>query len=582
MRRLGIGLLFLALVGGFAAGVWRAAFTAALEPLARRGQADLALAADRLTGELLRYKELAVLMAQHPAILPLILGESTAEEVAPLLRRVADTTGSLDIFVLAPDGRVLAAATPGDRDAAEALERALDGALGVAHKLSPRYGRRIWEFAAPVFGPGGPVVGAVVAVVDVESVEAAWRGDRPTIWFTDPAGVVFMSNRSELLFRVRRGDPSSLARGPDWQAGTLTGFVGHDVRQVAGFELWDVEGGPYMPARALHLGEDLPVIGMTGEVLLDLAPARQLAALQAAVAAAICLAFGALLFLATERRRTLAAVNRRLERRVARRTAELEAVNADLRREVAERTHAEAQLKKAQADLVQAAKLSALGQMSAGLSHELNQPLMAIRSFAENAREFLERGRPEVAGQNLERIGELARRMGRIIKNLRAFARQESEALADVDLAQVIEAVIEMAGVRARAEGVEIRWQPPRAPLLVRAGEVRLSQVLLNLVSNAMDAMEGAEDRRIEIAARPEADRVVVEVRDTGPGIAEPERIFDPFYTTKAVGQGTGLGLSISYGLIQSFGGAIRGRNHPERGAVFSVELDAVRQAEAA
>ncbi|GGL59429.1 two-component sensor histidine kinase [Wenxinia marina] len=586
MRRLGIVALFLALVGGFTAGVWRVAYVAALEPLARRGQADLSLAADRLTGELQRFKELAVLMAAHPAVGPVLEGRDPAEAQA-LLRSVADTTGLLDLAILAADGRELAAASDasGTTHAGTAhFERALDGALGSARALPDRYRRRVWWFAAPVFSEAGPVTGAALAVVDVEQVEADWRGDRPAVWFTGPDGVIFLSNRSELLFRARRGDPSRIVQGPDFAAGQVTAFVDFHPRPLAGFDLWDVDGGPYLPDRGLHLQADLPEIGMVAEVLLDVAPARQLAALQAAAAAAICLAFGALLFLATERRRTLALANQRLEGRVAQRTAELQALNADLRREVAERLEAEARLKKAQGDLVQAAKLSALGEMSAGISHELNQPLMAIRYFADNARGFLARGRPEVADGNLQRIGEMARRMGRIIRNLRAFARQENEALSDIGLAAVIEQVVEMAEVRARAAGATILWTAPDAPLVVRAGEVRLAQVILNLVTNAIDAMEGTPERRVEITARRADGRAVVEVRDTGPGIAEPERIFDPFYTTKSVGgeEGMGLGLSISYGLVQSFGGAIRGRNRDGGGAVFTVELDLVERAAAA
>ena len=124
-----------------------------------------------------------------------------------------------------------------------------------------------------------------------------------------------------------------------------------------------------------------------------------------------------------------------------------------------------------------------------------------------------------------------------------------------------------------------MNWQAPPAPVIVRAGEVRLQQVILNLITNATDAMAGSAPRRIDIALDQAGPRIVLSVRDTGPGIAEPDRIFDPFYTTKAVSadEGMGLGLSISYGLVQSFGGAIRGRNHPDGGAVFTVELDAVR-----
>ena len=156
--------------------------------------------------------------------------------------------------------------------------------------------------------------------------------------------------------------------------------------------------------------------------------------------------------------------------------------------------------------------------------------------------------------------------------------------MVDVDLIAVVEAALEMAGARARQAEVEILWTPPAALVLVRGGEVRLQQVVLNLVGNAIDAMEGREAKRLAIDIAQGGDRVRLIVRDSGPGISAPDRIFDPFYTTKEVGasEGMGLGLSISYGLVQSFGGAIRGRNHEDGGAEFTVELDRARASEAA
>ena len=154
--------------------------------------------------------------------------------------------------------------------------------------------------------------------------------------------------------------------------------------------------------------------------------------------------FGAILFLTAERRQVLARANAALESRVASRTAELSRINETLRSEIAERREAEAALKRAQDELVQVGKLSALGQMSAGISHELNQPLMAIRSFAENGTKFLERENTEQAQRNLSKIAELAGRMARIIKNLKAFARQESEPAARVDLVYVASAAMEL------------------------------------------------------------------------------------------------------------------------------------------
>ncbi len=582
--RLLVIVAFLAAVTVFAGGVWWYGYVAALAQLDQRARTDLALASDSLTSELRRYRELAVLTADHPHLRPLMASETTPETVRPVLQEIADKTGALDIMLVDPGGAVIVATVDApnvDHQGRAYFERAMDGALGFSHLYSEAYGRRAFVFAAPVFSEAGPVTGALVVYADVEQVEAAWRGARPAVYFADRSGVIFLSNRSELVFRSRLGDPLPQAEYP---ADRVAPFVRYTEGLVSGYEVWDVDGGRYLPERALHLALDLPVIGMTGEVLVDVAPARQLAALQAAVVAAVCLVFGMLLFVATQRRRTLAALNARLERRVRDRTAELSALNQDLRREVAERTAAEARLQKAQDDLVQAGKLSALGQMSAGISHELNQPLTAIRSFAENAQGFLDRGKPEIAAQNLGRISEMARRMGRIIRNLRAFARQEDEPPKNVDLIAVIDAVLEIVAPRAARDGIALEWDAPATPVIVRGGEVRLQQVILNLVSNGMDAMEESDPKVVTIAVGHAGSRTTVSVRDTGPGIAEPEKIFDPFYSTKAVGaaEGMGLGLSISYGLVQSFGGAIRGRNHPDGGAVFTVELDAVAREVAA
>lgn len=165
--------------------------------------------------------------------------------------------------------------------------------------------------------------------------------------------------------------------------------------------------------------------------------------------------------------------------------------------------------------------------------------------------------------------------MGRIIKNLRAFARQEVEPVADVDLIAAIEAALDPGRARIEATGTTVLWSPPGAKVWVCGGEVRLQQMVMNLIVNACDAMAGRARREIFLAVVRTAGRVRLRLADTGPGIAEPERIFDLFYSTKEVGhsEGMGLGLSISYGLIKSFGGEISGRNRDEGGAEFTIDL---------
>ena len=580
VSRLLIILAFLVLVAGLSAGVWRQSYVQALGPLAARGEADLALASDRLATQLQRYREFAVLMADHPALAGLDAASANRRRAASrVLLEAADKTGTLTAFYADTGGRVLAAAhdvTPRDLTSAAYFRRALNGALGAAHGSTAGFPQRTYSFAAPAFGPDGRVRGVLVAVVDIDDLEEDWRGSQPTVLFTDRDGEVFVTNRSELLF----------ADLQDLTALTLPSgeTLPARMRHVQDHAILEQRWSPYVPGTALLLRADLPVIDLTGHALINVWPAQRLAYLQAAAVASVCLFFGALLWLATERRLTLAAANAELENRVAARTEALESANTALRREVAERQEAEAALKRAQDELVQAGKLSALGKMSAGISHELNQPLMAIRSFAENSAEFLQRGQTEKAAQNLTRISDMARRMGRIIKNLRAFARQESEPITRVDLAAVLSSAAELAERRIAEAGVALDWTPPDHPVWVRGGEVRLGQVFVNLVTNAVDAMEAVEDRHLSIRIEEDGSGLLVHVRDTGPGITEPERIFDPFYSTKSVGsaEGMGLGLSISYGLVQSFGGTIRGANHPEGGSIFTVRLERWLSEEAA
>lgn len=572
--------------------VWWFAFAAALETAAQKGRSDLSLAADRLVLELQRARELAVVLADHPTLQARVAGAEVS--VDAVLQRMADRVGSHDIRLLARDGGVLAAARNRDHvlDSAQgAVARAAQGALGTSHGVQRSNGLRLFHFAAPVYSESSPV-GAVLVSLSLDAVEWDWEADPQAVYFTDAYGVIFISNREELHFLTRDvqavlAQPRGLAA---YDPAVLRAFVQTDVTTIQGHEIWRLEGGPYLPAWALHLTLPLPIIDMQAELLLDVAPAFRLATLQAAVVAALLLVAGGGLVVLWQRRAALAGrlalegqANAQLEARVADRTAALSAANASLTREVRERREAQEALTRAQADLVQAGKLSALGKMSAGISHELNQPLMAIRSFAENAQLFIGRDDLDAAKGNLERIETLAGRMGRIIKNLRAFARQENAPVQDVDFGAVVIAALEITEARIAQSTVAVDWVPPAAPVWVRGGDVRLQQVVFNLVSNALEAMEGQSDRRLSLTIQP-GNPVALRVRDNGPGLRDAEQIFDPFYSTKEVGEteGMGLGLSISYSIVRSFGGTLRGANLADGGAEFTMTLKAATGAEVA
>jgi two-component system C4-dicarboxylate transport sensor histidine kinase DctB len=566
-RRLILVIAYLSIVAAAAAGVWRYAYEQGLDQLSARGQADLTLASDRLIGQLQRYRDLAVLMADHPGVYAALAGRGE-QDLRALLQEVADKSAARDVIVLDSAGRLRASASntpPVDMAQKPFVRRALRGALGWGHGDGAPLTPRAFFHAAPVFGSGGSLPGAVVVITDLNGIDYNWRGTNPATFFTDAGGEVTVSNRSELLFWRRPSDGAGLIP----PVGDTPEF---SERMFSGHEIWQLGWGPYLPREGLHLTQDLPVIGMTGEVLLDISQTKDFANAQTAAVAALFLAFGSLLFLAAERRRALARANAQLEENVAERTRALRATNASLRREAIEREEAQAALRRAQDDLVQAGKLSALGQMSAGISHELNQPLMAIRSFAENAVQFQRRGAPEKATENLSRISALAERMGRIIQNLRAFARQENTPQGAVDLNAVLQDALELTRQHVTNAGVIVQYQAPDIPVRARGGRVRLSQVFVNLITNAVDAMAESSQKILSITIAFDAE-ISVRFQDSGPGIKMPDKVFEPFYSTKEA-KGMGLGLSISYGIVQSFGGQIKGQNRPEGGAEFTVTLE--------
>lgn len=572
-----IVLSFVAAVALASLGVWRYGYVQALDRLQRQGFSDLALASDRLTAQLHRYRELAVFMAEHPAVTAVLEGGGAAP-AATLFLDVADKTSALDVMLVDFSGRVRAAAngTEGvNLGDTPYVRRAMQGALGTGHGMGTPLQGRAYYYAAPIFGKtSGRVIGAVIVAADVNLLEADWRGSQPAVFLTDQQGEVFLSNRSELL--LWRQEAQGVLTTPGASTPPFRFFT------TAGHDFWHQDWDPYLPRKGLYIERPLPVIGFQGSALIDVAPAQRIALLQAAAVAALCLAFGALLLVATERRRTLAQANALLEARVAERTAALVGSNAQLRREATEREEAQAALARAQADLVQAGKLSALGQLSAGISHELNQPLMAIGSFAENGLTFMDKQRPERARENLSRISDMAKRMARIISNLRAFARQESSPSVRVDVCAVLRSAVEITGPRLREADVSVTVEAADTPVWVRGGDVRLGQVFVNLITNAVDAMEGGSRRALHITVQG-GGQPSVTVSDTGPGIDVPDQVFDPFYTTKSQGgaEGMGLGLSISYGIVQSFGGEIRGKNTYD-GAAFTVQLVPWDESEAA
>lgn len=274
-------------------------------------------------------------------------------------------------------------------------------------------------------------------------------------------------------------------------------------------------------------------------------------------------------------RAALETANQELESKVEARNAELRAINRNLEAEIAERTQAVRQLEAMQAELIRTENLAVIGQLSAGLAHELNQPLAALSTLSENAVRFLERGDAETARFNLDRIAHLVARMGVLTGRLRSFARRSDDEVEAVDLGRSVDNALALLGHRIDAIRVETR--PADRPVIAAANAIRVEQILMNLIGNAVDATAGSADPRVEISWTEEDGRARVRVADNGSGLA-PEvahRIFEPFFTTKTHGGGLGLGLAISADIARVFGGALEAANRDGGGAVFTLDLPA-------
>ncbi|MEW9807655.1 ATP-binding protein [Mesorhizobium sp. ZMM04-5] len=228
-------------------------------------------------------------------------------------------------------------------------------------------------------------------------------------------------------------------------------------------------------------------------------------------------------------------------------------------------------------ELIQSAKLAALGQMAAGIGHELKQPLAAIRSHTHNGGVLIERGDPDKAMQSLEKIGQLTQRMSNQIGHLRRFARLPDSRIGPVDLAAAVEGATSLLAHRFQDEDAVLTVSLQEALPLVIAEGVRLEQVFVNLIANAMDAVAGRDERTIRLTARSIGERVEITVEDTGGGIVADDVnvIFDPFFTTKPPSSGLGLGLSITYNILKDFGGGVTVLRTSPEGTSFLVTLRA-------
>jgi two-component system C4-dicarboxylate transport sensor histidine kinase DctB len=260
---------------------------------------------------------------------------------------------------------------------------------------------------------------------------------------------------------------------------------------------------------------------------------------------------------------------------------ELRQLNAALQREIAERERAEKNLQVAEQTLAQSSKLAALGEMSAAVSHELNQPLAAMKTYLAGARLLLQRKRPEESLASFQRIDDLIERMGAITRQLKSYARKGGDAFEPLDLRSAVSAALAMMEPQLKSRKVRIERSLPRQPVMVRGDRIRIEQVVINLFRNALDAIKDVPDPAIALTLSS-GSQAVLTVRDNGHGIRDLANLFEPFYTTKAPGDGVGLGLAISSGIVNDHGGRLTARNAQDGGAVFEMQLPILRESKEA
>jgi two-component system C4-dicarboxylate transport sensor histidine kinase DctB len=264
-----------------------------------------------------------------------------------------------------------------------------------------------------------------------------------------------------------------------------------------------------------------------------------------------------------------------------RESAELRALNRRLQREVAEREKVEQTLQVAEQTIAQSSKLAALGEMSAAVSHELNQPLAAMKTYLAGARLLLQRERPEEAMSSFQRIDDLIERMGAITRQLKSYARKGDDAFEPMDIRAAVSTALAMMEPQLKIRDVNIIRSLPNEPVMVLGDRLRLEQVIVNLLRNALDATKGASNPTVEILL-VSGHTISLQIRDNGEGIEDLNALFEPFYTTKQPGDGTGLGLAISSGIVSELGGRLTARNAADGGAIFEVQLPRIQQDAAA
>ncbi len=600
-----IGLIALAGAAGFAG--YRMTLSMGLAELQATGRHRLDLYTASLEREIDKYAYFPATLGLERDVLELLAGPSNparVDRVSSYLEQLNQRAGTLSIYVLDRKGQVLATSNWRQPDSfmGEDLayrpyfKDAVDGGSGRFFGIGTTKGEPGYYLSSALID-NGELLGVAVVKVSLEQLEKSWDLVEAPALVADENGVVILASVPAWKFTtLRRLDEETRRLFDRTQQYNRRALLPLELRQSR-----RLDERTSLVHLAKSLTEEASVFPVSGQFLAQTQPLPGTAwnltvfshreqiddmAWNHAALAAIGSAFLSILLVMVNQRRlhqrdrlaareALQQAYDDLERKVRERTADLSAANARLQEEVAERTRAERTLRAAQDELVQAGKLAVIGQLLAGIAHELNQPLTAMRTLSGNTVKFLQRGDIATACSNLDRIDHLVDGMGTLTGQLKSFVRKSSGHPRPVVVQRAVDNALSLLDQRLRRAGAQRQIDMPEAALWALCDPNRLEQVLVNLITNALDAMEGMPSPTIELCGAGDGDRIRITVRDHGPGLTEQvrSRLFEPFFTTKDAGGGLGLGLAISSGIVRDFGGALRGDNHPQGGAVFTMDI---------
>ncbi len=528
-----------------------------------RAELRLVLYSGNLLSELRQNAIVPQLLARDPALISALNSADYTQSTARLISFV-DEISAKTLTLLDKDGRTVASTdrnTLGENHPQSAyFIEALRSPDTVFQLLEGEAGSYRFFYSRRIESQN-QLVGVIVVEVDLAKYERAWSGISDAVLVTDSEGKIILS--TEPRWRSLT-EADALARQP------VTNAL---ERAIQATQDWTT-----LPADAYLQGEALMRVegrvAFRGWRIASFTTYNSVREKVNGVLALEIMVFAILLALA------FYFLNRKTALRMVlfqRESAELRALNARLQREIAERERVQENLAVAEQTLAQSSKLAALGEMSAAVSHELNQPLAAMKTYLAGARLLLKRNRPEESLSSFQRIDDLIERMGAITRQLKSYARHNADEMQPVNMGDALASALTMMEPQLRQRHVTIERAVPDHPVEVMGDRVRIEQVMINLLRNALDATEAVDDPTVEIILAA-GETATLTVRDNGPGIKDHDNLFEPFYTTKAPGDGVGLGLAISSGIVNDLGGRLTARNGSAGGAVFEMQLPILPQ----